>query len=120
MKSVSSRVSLAFMPAVGSSSRSSLGLVARARAISSRRWSPYGRLRAQACGRAPRPTKSSSSWPRSIEASSSALLRGVRMTASHQRLRRWGCWPTRTLSRADIVPNSRMFWNVRPMPSAVT
>ena len=28
--------------------------------------------------------------------------------------------PTRTLSSADIVPNSRMFWNVRPMPSAVT
>ena len=28
--------------------------------------------------------------------------------------------PTLTLSSADIVPNSRMFWNVRPMPSAVT
>ena len=28
--------------------------------------------------------------------------------------------PTRTLSIADIVPNSRMFWNVRPIPSAVT
>ena len=40
------RVSTGFMPAVGSSSRSSLGLLARARAISSRRWSPYGRLRA--------------------------------------------------------------------------
>ena len=24
--------------------------------------------------------------------------------------------PTRTLSIADMVPNSRMFWNVRPMP----
>ena len=28
--------------------------------------------------------------------------------------------PTLTLSRADIVPNRRMFWNVRPMPRAVT
>ena len=51
MKSVISRVSLAFMPAVGSSSSSSLGRVPSARAISSRRWSPYGRLRAQVSGR---------------------------------------------------------------------
>ena len=28
--------------------------------------------------------------------------------------------PARTLSSADIVPNRRMFWKVRPMPSAVT
>ena len=40
MKSVIWRVSLLFMPAVGSSSSSSFGRVARARAISSRRWSP--------------------------------------------------------------------------------
>ena len=29
------------------------------------------------------------------------------------------CWPTRTFSIADIVPNRRMFWNVRATPSAV-
>jgi len=37
---VVSAVSRGFMPAVGSSSSSSLGLLANARAISSRRWSP--------------------------------------------------------------------------------
>ena len=30
-----------------------------------------------------------------------------------------GCWPTITFSTADIVPNRRMFWNVRATPSAV-
>ena len=29
------------------------------------------------------------------------------------------CWPTSTFSTADIVPNRRMFWNVRATPSAV-
>ena len=33
-----------FMPAVGSSRKSTLGSMARARAISTRRWTPYGRL----------------------------------------------------------------------------
>jgi hypothetical protein len=43
MRSISSRsttFSVAFMPAAGSSSAISLGSVASARAISSRRWSP--------------------------------------------------------------------------------
>ena len=44
----------------------------------------------------------------------------MRTTESHQWLLRWTLMPTLTLSSADIVPNSRMFWNVRPMPSAVT
>ena len=30
-----------------------------------------------------------------------------------------GCWPTSTFSSADIVPNRRMFWNVRDTPAAV-
>ena len=66
-------LSCGFMPAAGSSSSSTFGSVASARAISSRRWSPYGRLpallvdagaaspqyveqlaRALACSRAPR------------------------------------------------------------------
>ena len=38
--SVNAAVSCGFMPAVGSSSRSSFGSVASARATSSRRWSP--------------------------------------------------------------------------------
>ncbi len=28
------------------------------------------------------------------------------------------CMPTITFSRAVMLANSRMFWNVRPMPSA--
>src|SRR5258707_845631 len=41
---VKSADSPGFMPAVGSSSSSSVGSVASARATSSRRWSPYGRF----------------------------------------------------------------------------
>ncbi len=51
---------------------------------------------------------------------SSRSIDGVRTTESHQWLLRWTLIPTFTLSRADIVPNSRMFWKVRPIPSAVT
>ena len=40
MKALKATVSCGFMPAVGSSSNSSLGSVARARATSSLRWSP--------------------------------------------------------------------------------
>ena len=45
-RSLSPRFSPVFIPAAGSSSRSSSGSRARARAISSRRWSPYAKLRA--------------------------------------------------------------------------
>src|SRR6266540_5302536 len=31
-----------------------------------------------------------------------------------------GCWPTSTFSSAVIFANRRMFWNVRPIPRAVT
>ena len=121
MKSVISRVSLLFMPAVGSSSRSSFGRVPRARAISSRRWSPYGRLRAQvsaALVEADQLEEAHALVDRVLLLVEHA--RACAGTASHQWLLRWTLMPTRTLSRADIVPNSRMFWNVRPMPSAVT
>ena len=56
----------------------------------------------------------------SIVSSSSLSIDGARRIESHQWLLRWTWMPTRTLSSADIVPNSRMFWNVRPIPSAVT
>ena len=45
-KPVKSSVSWEFMPAVGSSRSRSFGSVTGAQATSSRRWSPYGRLRA--------------------------------------------------------------------------
>ncbi len=58
--------------------------------------------------------------PSFVEERSSRSIPGVRKTESHQWLLRWTLWPTSTLSSADIVPNNRMFWNVRPIPSAVT
>src|SRR5215207_815546 len=60
MSSVRRAVSCGFIPAVGSSSRSSFGLEARARAISRRLWSPYERFLANV-SRSWMPTKSSSS-----------------------------------------------------------
>ena len=53
--------SCGFIPAAGSSSRSSFGSVASARAISSRRWLPYGRLVAASSARRSRPKIFSSS-----------------------------------------------------------
>ena len=120
MKSVIWRVSLLFMPAVGSSSSRSFGRVASARAISSRRWSPYGRFRAHVSDRLSRSTSFSSDMHSAIDACSSRSMLGLRRTESHQWLFRWTLWPTRTLSSADIVPNRRMFWKVRPIPRAVT
>ena len=46
-----SSVSVGFMPAAGSSSNSSFMPVARARAISSLRWAPYGRFAASVSAR---------------------------------------------------------------------
>ena len=82
------RVSCGFIPAVGSSSRISLGSVASARAISSRRWSPYGRLRARWSVVWPSPTKSSSSCDRSRTAFSSRRNFGPRMIE----VERAGAW----------------------------
>src|SRR5439155_9831378 len=55
-KRMSSTFSCGVKPAAGSSSRSSRGLVASARAISSRRCPPYGRLRAYECAQRSMPT----------------------------------------------------------------
>ena len=68
---VASAVSCGFIPAVGSSSSSTFGSAASARAISSRRWSPYGRLRASSSATLARPTQSSSSRARASVSRSS-------------------------------------------------
>ena len=60
-----------FMPAVGSSSSSRRGLLARARATSSRRWSPYGSLTARW---SPRPLRPTNSRRRSASASRVGLF----------------------------------------------
>jgi hypothetical protein len=66
------------MPAVGSSRRRREGRVARARAISRRRWSPYGRLRARSFSRPRRPTAARRSRARATAAASAARTRGGR------------------------------------------
>ena len=50
---------------------------------------------------------------------SSRRTRGVRRIEPNTLAFRRACWPTSTFSTADIVPNRRMFWNVRATPIAV-
>src|SRR5207245_6765128 len=64
MSCISSDFSFWLVPAAGSSSRSALGSVARARAISRRRCSPYGRFFARSSRRWSRPITESSSSER--------------------------------------------------------
>ena len=113
-------VSCGFMPAVGSSSSSTSGSVASARAISSRRWSPYGRFRATSSSKLDRPTNSSSSWDRCLASRSPRWNRGPwNSDASGPCFIRM-CRPTSTFSSTVMLGNSRMFWNVRATPDEVT
>src|SRR6478736_4264822 len=116
---VSSPFSVGFMPAAGSSSSSSFGRVASARTISSRRWLPYGRLRAGSSARRPRLKISSSSITCALICVSSAWKAGSRSSDCTEWCLR--CWwkATRTLSNTVSEGNSRMFWKVRAMPSRV-
>ncbi len=93
--------------------------MASARAISSRRWSPYGRLRACSVARLPMPTNSSSAIARSSASRSSARCRRLRNTAPGTDVLCRASVPTTTFSSAVMSLNSRMFWNVRAMPSRV-
>ena len=85
IRRVISAVSFGFMPAVGSSRSRSFGSHASARAISRRRWSPYGRLRASSSSRSGRPTSAISSRARTRPASSSRVWRRDAKTASTER-----------------------------------
>ncbi len=120
IRSLACRVSCGFIPAVGSSSRMSFGSVASARAISSRRWSPYGMFRARCSEDLPSPTKSRSSWARARVAASSRRNLGPRSTEvrAPEEVRQYR--PTITFSSAVMFANSRMFWNVRAIPARTT
>jgi hypothetical protein len=98
----------------------SFGSVASARAISSRRWSPYGMFRARCSVDLPRPTKSRSSWARALVAASSRRNFGPRRTdvSAPELVRQYR--PTITFSSAVMLANSRMFWNVRAIPALTT
>src|SRR5690606_17335053 len=118
MSSSSSAVSLVFMPAAGSSSRSSVGSAAKARAISSRRCAPYGKFLALTRSNPARPTKARYSGACSRARFSSRRVHGGLNTDAQNPLRRRVCMPTQTFSPASMSPNSRMFWKVRAMPRA--
>ncbi len=115
MSSVRRAVSCGFIPAVGSSRRSSLGSEARARAISSLRWSPYDRFLANT-SRPWMPAKSSNSAARQRASRSSRRVRGEAKMAPTMLPFSRVCIPASTLSSALMVPKSRIFWNVRPIP----
>ena len=118
MSSVISAVSAGFMPAVGSSSSSSAGSLARARAISRRRWSPYGRFFGQLVVPTAQPDQrqplASLGRRRLLFPRAGVDVDSRWSTMLDVSLR---CIPTRTFSSAVMFWKSRMFWNVRPMPA---
>src|SRR5436190_2515561 len=117
MNAVSCADSCGFMPAVGSSSSSIFGSEASARAISSRRWSPYDRFTEISSNtRSRRPTYASSSRAFSRASRSSRRCPGVWTIERNRPAFVRECCATSTFSIAVMVPNSRMFWKVRARP----
>ena len=118
IRPVSWSVSRGFMPAVGSSSSSSLGFEPRARAISRRRWSPYGRFLASWSSRAleadEREQLARPDPGRLLLACGPSGSRAARRSRSRLS---FVCMPTSTFSIALMFWKRRMFWNVRPRPS---
>src|SRR4051794_18997135 len=114
-----SAFSAGLKPAAGSSRHSRAGLVASARAISSRRCSPYERLRLTSPARCAMPTKRSNSMEPSRPDRSSRPCRGSRNSALSTLVLWWASAPTMTFSSAVISGNSRTFWNVRAIPPRV-
>ncbi len=95
------------------------GSIASARAISRRRWSPYGQVLGQlvALALAGRPA-SGARRPRTRDDDLLAAVprRREQRVDPGWRLSR-ECIPTRTFSSAVMFGNRRMFWNVRPSPA---
>jgi hypothetical protein len=94
--------------------------VASARAISRRRWSPYGRCLARALAWRATPTYSSSSNARRSISRSSRNVRPSRSIAPKTPARVRTCRPIITFSSAGRFANSRMFWKVRAIPLRAT
>lgn len=112
-------VSAGFMPAAGSSSSRILGCDARARAISSRRWSPYDRSPARRSASCSKPTKASCSRAFASASRSSFLNDPFRMRIEPMPLLRRLCMPVMTFSTTRMSANMRMFWKVRATPRLV-
>ena len=103
---------------------------ARRAAAASARWRGHGRSRGGAgrrragCARRRRrdprrPTSASSSSRLRLRAPTSSRASRGRAEAARRRAFAWSvlCMPTRTFSSAVMFANSRMFWNVRPIPA---
>src|SRR3989442_342850 len=116
---ISSAVSSGFIPADGSSSRSSRGPAASARQISTRRRSICGSWPTRSKPRRGRSRlKRASRWDaRSMAARISPTSRPRRTTESRSPVRRRACMPIRMLSKAERSRHRRLAWKVRAIPS---
>ena len=79
--------------------------------------------RTGACPRTPRAgagarSSGAARWPARAPRAPRACTRGVRRIEPKMPPLSRQCMPTSTFSSAVICANSRMFWNVRPMPSS--
>src|SRR5262245_4746491 len=109
IKLITPWASCATMPAVGSSRINRRGSTASARAISTRRWSPYGSSLAIRKRFSPTPTQSRSDSACSIVDWRSLRSRRVQPIASQRQARVRTVRPTITFSSALRCWNSRMF-----------
>src|SRR3989441_136407 len=116
---ISSAVSSGFIPADGSSSRSSRGPAASARQISTRRRSICGSWPTRSKPRRGRSRlKRASRWDaRSMAARISPTSRPRRTTESRSPVRRRACMPIRMLSKTERSRHRRLAWKVRAIPS---
>src|SRR6185437_3581934 len=100
------------MPAIGSSSSSSLGSPASAMAISSWRCSPWLSDEAGVAARASRPTAARPRRAASVRLAS-------RRTSARKRKEwpRWACWASATFSMELKSRSTEVIWNERASPS---
>ena len=107
-----------FSPAAGSSSSSSVGSMASARANSTRRCRPKERFPAGVPASSARSSFSRMACAASRIARSSFQVRGRSSIPARNPARERMWRPTWTFSATVMRGNSRVVWNVRAMPSA--
>lgn len=120
MRPAISRRSPPFIPATGSSSRSSRGSMHSARASSTRFCTPYGSSPTGMDSASPTPANSAISATRAPCRTASCLAAGSRSPAETKPARVRRCRPSMRLSRTVRWGDRAMFWNVRATPSAAT
>src|SRR5450830_511152 len=116
IKASISPVSVWFRPAAGSSSSSTFGLAASARAISRRFNAPYDICPASSSMCRPTPTNSIRPAASSRQAASARRTDGKRSMEANRFWFRRRCAPTMTLSIAVMFMHTCRFWKVRLMP----